>query len=293
MLKQRVITAVLILPLLIWAIMSASRQVWIVLTNIFVLLSVLEISIMLVPSLQKKLSLIQGNDSEKQSGNNTGKALTGISHWSVLSVISSLIIYNSFLMFSDIQVLGSTLAVVFSVTILYGVFTAKTVESSIARLTGICVSIIYGCLPWLAVFGLYELSGDGRYLLFLIGVVMGSDTGAYFGGKSYGRTKLAPKLSPNKTWEGLLSGLLVAVVFGLLASFIFDKHLGNAVIIIATSLVGAAAGALGDLVESAFKRFSSIKDSGTIFPGHGGFIDRVDGILFAAPFIWAMLYVLL
>ncbi|OFZ19668.1 MAG: hypothetical protein A2X94_16550 [Bdellovibrionales bacterium GWB1_55_8] len=122
-------------------------------------------------------------------------------------------------------------------------------------------------------------------LFFLI--VWLNDTAAYFVGKKYGRRKLYPTVSPQKTVEGALGGL----VGGLLVSLVFGALFlrGNwSAIVIAPLIVGPAAQA-GDLVESLFKRAFEVKDSGSILPGHGGFLDRFDGVVFALPVMYAVL----
>ena len=97
-------------------------------------------------------------------------------------------------------------------------------------------------------------------------------------------------MSPKKTWEGAIAGLLASLVGGSLANVFYGLTLGDPWTIAAASLFGGAFGQMGDLIESTFKRFAKVKDSGVIFPGHGGFLDRVDGVLFAAPVIWFILY---
>lgn len=121
-------------------------------------------------------------------------------------------------------------------------------------------------------------------LLALFGLIWAADSGAYFAGRSMGKHKLAPRVSPGKTWEGLVGGLLasalVALVFG---HWIFDytgdvlwQYAGLAMLVVLISVVG-------DLTESMFKRHAGLKDSGNLFPGHGGMLDRADSVLAAAP----------
>jgi phosphatidate cytidylyltransferase len=118
-------------------------------------------------------------------------------------------------------------------------------------------------------------------------ILWASDSGAYFAGKNFGRRKLFARVSPKKTWEGSIGGAILALCFGYALSFPFDiiplwKWL-------CISLIIVVAGTYGDLVESLFKRSLLIKDSGQSLPGHGGFLDRFDGLLIAAPFIVAFL----
>ena len=127
----------------------------------------------------------------------------------------------------------------------------------------------------------------GLYLfIWLLTLVWAFDIGAFLSGKLIGRTKLAPKISPNKTWEGVFGGLTLAVLSGLGISFWISANLDAEIAlyhsIILSILIGIVS-QLGDLVVSKLKRMADVKDSGTLLPGHGGLLDRIDGLLFAAP----------
>jgi len=132
-----------------------------------------------------------------------------------------------------------------------------------------------------------RLHGSGTQgpllLLFAMVIIWVGDTAAYFVGRSIGRYKLAPHLSPHKTWEGtaasLVGSLIVAVVFARLMTVPLPHLLGMAA-------VGNVAGQVGDLLESAYKRSAGIKDSGSILPGHGGVLDRIDALILAIPVVW-------
>jgi phosphatidate cytidylyltransferase len=120
-------------------------------------------------------------------------------------------------------------------------------------------------------------------LLFAMVIIWVGDTAAYFVGRSFGKYKLAPHLSPNKTWEGtvasFLGSLIVAVVFARFMTVPLPHLLGMAA-------VGNVAGQVGDLLESAYKRSAGIKDSGSLLPGHGGVLDRIDALILAIPVVW-------
>ena len=117
-------------------------------------------------------------------------------------------------------------------------------------------------------------------LLWLLVAVAAADTGAYFAGRRFGRHRLAPQVSPGKTWEGAAGGALAAVACGAVGAWAFSeplvKWLGLAAALFVAALVG-------DLFESALKRVRGVKDSGKLLPGHGGILDRVDSVLGAAP----------
>jgi phosphatidate cytidylyltransferase len=122
-----------------------------------------------------------------------------------------------------------------------------------------------------------------RLVLFLLLLVWGCDSFAYYTGKTFGRRKLAPVVSPNKTWEGTLGGLVGATLVGAAAgSWWVLPEFGPARGALAAALASSA-GQIGDLVESMWKRGAGVKDSGTFLPGHGGFYDRIDSLLFAGP----------
>jgi phosphatidate cytidylyltransferase len=115
------------------------------------------------------------------------------------------------------------------------------------------------------------------------------DIGAYFVGTTFGRHKLAPSISPAKSWEGLIGGLFAALVAGLAAGTLLDEL--TLIEGMGLGLVAAAFAPLGDLLESMVKRENGVKDSGRLLPGHGGMLDRLDAILFTAPFAYLYLRV--
>jgi phosphatidate cytidylyltransferase len=129
--------------------------------------------------------------------------------------------------------------------------------------------------------------GAGAWLvLFTLLVTSAVDTGAYFAGKALGKHKLAPTLSPGKTWEGSIGGFVAALVVGGLLAMALRLPLAFA--LAAAGLIGLLA-QLGDLIESALKREIGIKDFGTLIPGHGGVLDRFDSLLFTAPVVYWLL----
>jgi phosphatidate cytidylyltransferase len=132
---------------------------------------------------------------------------------------------------------------------------------------------------------LHGIGKDGPWLLmFALVITWAGDTAAYFAGRELGKHHIAPKISPNKTWEGtiasLLGALIVAVVFAKYFLAVPLPHL------LAMAAVGNIAGQAGDLLESAYKRSAGVKDSGTLLPGHGGVLDRIDALILAIPVVW-------
>ena len=122
-------------------------------------------------------------------------------------------------------------------------------------------------------------------LAFFFLVLMGSDTGAYYTGRALGKHKLAPNISPGKTWEGAAGGMLASLLMAALAHFWFFHEI-SLTAALALAAVMNVLGVVGDLVESALKRGANAKDAANILPGHGGFLDRLDSLLFNAPLIY-------
>ena len=141
----------------------------------------------------------------------------------------------------------------------------------------------YPALPVLCALSLYEQQGM-FYLFWAVFVAALCDVFAYFGGKLYGQRKFCDT-SPNKTLEGLLAGVLMATIFGTLYGCFEQSFLHS----LKLSLLMSVAAVFGDLVESWFKRLAGVKDSGDLFPGHGGVLDRVDAFLFSAAILFLFL----
>ncbi|MBO9128852.1 phosphatidate cytidylyltransferase [Bacillus sp. 165] len=120
------------------------------------------------------------------------------------------------------------------------------------------------------------------YVFYALFVIWATDSGAYFIGKAIGKNKLWPEISPNKTIEGSLGGIVCGVVVAVIYNVFIPLH-ESLFVVIAMTIFVSIFGQIGDLVESAFKRHYGVKDSGTILPGHGGILDRFDSLLFVMP----------
>ncbi|HKV28595.1 MAG TPA: phosphatidate cytidylyltransferase [Candidatus Acidoferrales bacterium] len=144
--------------------------------------------------------------------------------------------------------------------------------------------LIFVALPFSYLVRLDGQETRGSLLvLFTLAVVWAGDTVAYFVGKWIGRVKMAPALSPKKTWEGGVGNVLGSLIVG----YFFARGLRvDPTPWLATAALANVAGQVGDLVESAYKRGAGVKDSGTLLPGHGGMLDRIDSLIFAAPVVW-------
>ena len=161
-----------------------------------------------------------------------------------------------------------------------------TFAVTIAILTGVptlspAIAFPYLILPLVSLMWLRHDPDYGRIGIFwLLFTVWATDTFAYFAGRGFGGPKLAPRLSPNKTWAGLIGGMVGAALVGAITATWFS--LGSALGLALVSAVLAVVAQVGDIFESALKRRAGVKDSGKIIPGHGGILDRVDGLVTAA-----------
>jgi phosphatidate cytidylyltransferase len=201
---------------------------------------------------------------------------------------------------------GSLSSVLFAYTIIF--------EDSAAAVYGVVLLIILGAMVWsllqedplydaavrigwligtpvyvgggmVALALVRDFAPTGAWVLMTMVLSWGSDTAAYFVGRKFGKTKLAPRISPNKTIEGAAAGLTASVVGAVIMSF-FLPRIGVADAV-ALGVLGGAAGQAGDLLVSVLKRSSGVKDSGGILPGHGGILDRVDALVFTGSATWA------
>jgi phosphatidate cytidylyltransferase len=157
---------------------------------------------------------------------------------------------------------------------------AKSLPRASLLLAGIVY--IFGC--WKCAIPLREL--NPHWLMYALLVNWVGDMGAYYVGSRWGRHKMAPRVSPNKSWEGAAASVVASVLVAgaYLLRFVPGVAVAQAV---ALTVAANAAGQLGDLTESAMKRGAGVKDSGAMLPGHGGFLDRVDSTLFSLPLIYA------
>jgi len=175
------------------------------------------------------------------------------------------------------------------------VFRAEDMQKSLASVSATVFGVVYIALLLGFLVSLRMTPDDftapatpklaAKLMTMFFAMVMMTDTGAYYTGRSIGRHKLAPRVSPGKTIEGSIGGFISAALAGLASKYIFFPEIPALHALLLGAVVGVA-GQIGDLAESLLKRGSQVKDSGNIFPGHGGMLDRVDSILFCAPLIY-------
>ena len=141
---------------------------------------------------------------------------------------------------------------------------------------------------WSALVVLKQSDNFVVWVLLLMGLIWGADSGAYFAGRAFGKRKLARFVSPGKSWEGVVGGLVLTQVGVIVFAMLSDFTLSNWCLLAIIALITSSVSVLGDLTESLFKRHEALKDSSHLIPGHGGVMDRVDSLTAAAP-----IYVLL
>jgi phosphatidate cytidylyltransferase len=205
---------------------------------------------------------------------------------------------------STLTLLGIVVASIF-VFLAVGMARPQLPSSYPAAATSL-VALVYVALPLALLIVIRELWAGGFLLLYLLLVVWAGDTFAYYAGRALGRHKLAPRISPGKTWEGTTASFVGSIAVGC-AIFSHAPQISNALyaagllarryaylakespalleIVLLSACINVAA-QIGDLVESLVKRGAGVKDSGTLLPGHGGMLDRIDALLFAAPVLW-------
>jgi len=143
--------------------------------------------------------------------------------------------------------------------------------------------VVFLAAAWLALTVLHRSPQGPQLMLFLLVLIWCADSGAYLAGRRWGRRKLAPAVSPGKTWEGVLGGLVLAGAFSVLGGWLLGWRGPALFRFSGLCLLTVSFSVLGDLYESLLKRHEGVKDSGNLIPGHGGVLDRVDSLLAAAP----------
>ena len=150
------------------------------------------------------------------------------------------------------------------------------------------MGLVYVCLPLALLVFIDKHPQGNQWVFFLLTIIFANDTGAYYAGRFLGKHKLHPSVSPNKTWEGTIGGIAMSVVASYIFVLIFPLFKSDLHRILVTVSI-AVFGQIGDLTESMLKRNYGRKDAGKILPGHGGLLDRIDGLLFGIPVLYTYL----
>lgn len=267
MLKQRIITALILAPLALWGIWALPPQGFAIAIGIIFALAGWEWSHLCGLERAPGRALYVAVLALAMVG---GYPLLAEGNWSMAILVIALMWWTLALM--------SVLS--------YPQATGLWQHSAVAR--GVAGLLVL--LPaWAALALLHERFGPG-YVILLMLLVWGADTGAYFAGRAFGRHKLAPRVSPGKTWEGVAGGAVLALLVAV-ASTYWLEPVGGYTAFLLLVLLTVMISILGDLMESLFKRMAEVKDSGGLLPGHGGVMDRIDsmtaaGPLFALGLLW-------
>lgn len=163
-------------------------------------------------------------------------------------------------------------------------------KNAVSHLGKISLTILYTIIPFVLLVKLPEINNlfDTKIILGIFILIWTSDTFAYLVGRQFGKHKLFERISPKKTIEGFLGGIF----FTLIASYILSIYFNNTSLIqwILIAIIISVFGVIGDLIESMFKRQANVKDSSNLIPGHGGFLDRLDSLIYAIPYIYAFIF---
>lgn len=259
MLKQRVITALILAPLALWGIWSLPSSIFALVMAIIFSLGAWEWT--QLSGLHKGL----------------GRA--------IYVIVVAALMYGIFQLLGQHENWSVTILVIAVVWWSLALMTVLSYPNSgavwhSAATRGVAGAMIL--LPaWAALVVLHREYGPG-YVILLFLLIWGADTGAYFAGRAFGKHKLAARVSPGKTWEGVIGGMLLALAVALGATYWLEPagQLASFLVLVALTV---AISVLGDLAESLFKRIADVKDSGGLLPGHGGVMDRIDSLTAAAP----------
>ena len=281
MLKQRIITAIILLLALIALTTTAGLGVFALITGVLVLIGAWEWGAFAALGTKSRLAFV------------ASLALSLLLLALALGVGPELRFDTDFAL--GISLLGTLFwGLMVAAIALYPRATKSWNDKSRISVMGM-ISLL---CTWVGLVTLKAMLANGALVIMVIIMVAAVDVGAFFTGKWLGRRKLAPALSPNKTWEGVWGGVALNLAISLGFALLLDHYLRpfapiDFAVFGALALLVAFFSVIGDLVESMLKRNSELKDSGAILPGHGGLLDRIDGLMAATPICVAILILLL
>ncbi|MCP3867492.1 MAG: phosphatidate cytidylyltransferase [Gammaproteobacteria bacterium] len=261
MLVQRVITALILIPLVVLGVLYLPNLVLAVVFGAIVLLAGIEWA---------RLAQIDSIGGRTAFLTSLALCLCGLGWWHQLAPEKSWWI--------------SAVAALWWIFVLIHLIRYRPAAENVRKPW---IKGFYGLLvlvpAWSSLIVIHGMEHDGPVLvLFLLVLIWVADSGAYFTGSRWGRNKLAPFISPGKSWEGVYGALVGAVVCGLVLVW-YRPETGPPLMLVVFCILIAVISVVGDLFESLLKRQAAIKDSGTILPGHGGVLDRIDSLTAAAP----------
>lgn len=246
---KRIATALILIPVVVWLVLAAPYWAFAAVLAIVGLLAFYEFD---------HIAVAQGIPEASWPGMAAGLVL--------------LFAPNPFLVLILAALLAMTLAL------------RTSLDASLRSASAFVLGVIYIFGAWRCAIGLREI--NRHWLMIALLVSWAGDTAALYVGKAFGKHKLAPRVSPGKTWEGCLGSVLGALVAaGVYAHFLLPDE--SMAWVLPLAAMANVAGQIGDLCESAFKRGADLKDSGSMLPGHGGWLDRIDSSLFTVPVVYA------
>ena len=258
MLRYRLLTAAVAIPLLVWFILWASPLTFSLLVLVATLLALREFAEMAV-----------------------GEVPYGTS----LTVGGGMVIALAMALLQSGVAISAGVVVCLCATLIVTLALAEDMQSSVDSAARVILGALYAGILLPHFIWLRALPDGPHWTLFTVAVAMAGDVGGYFGGRAFGRTRLWPAVSPNKTVEGALVAVMCSIAAGVIVNATMLRVLGGwEAFGIAT--VAGVLGPLGDLLESMLKRAFDAKDSGWILPGHGGVLDRTDSLVLPAVFIY-------
>ncbi|MFK5913878.1 MAG: phosphatidate cytidylyltransferase [Woeseiaceae bacterium] len=268
MLKQRIITALILMPLAIWSILSASSQ------SFTYGLAV----VLFIASLEWNSFVAYRNKA-----------------W---GYVFSIAVTASFLMLEYLANIEFIKYVVYlslvwwllSLPLLFD-FPFPTSHALHQKPVKIIIGFILLLSTFLA-FSFLRNSYGTDYVMYFLWVIWFADSGAYFAGRAWGKHKLIPKVSPGKSWEGIIGGMVATFVVAYFALDVLQISSNDTYVFISITMVTFIYSVIGDLSESMFKRMANVKDSGKILPGHGGILDRIDSLTSGLPVFLAGLWLM-
>lgn len=265
---KRILTAIIGLPILLYTVWSQSPYFFAALTAIAAILALIEFY-----GLASKVG---------------GKPQAGAGCFFALTVLASFL-------FNAPQFAIAALISLSLVSLAIALRRSDDLKDSLTSVSSTTFGVLYVALLPGCLIGVRMLPDTvthmtaphlaSKLLTMFFAVVMMTDTGAFYVGRSFGRHKLAPRISPGKTIEGAIGGFATAMITGVLCKLIFFHEIPITHAIALGATIGVV-GQVGDLAESMLKRGAGVKDSGNLLPGHGGMLDRIDSILFCAPLLY-------
>ena len=272
MLKQRILTALVLVPLILWALFGLADDYLLLLFAIILMLGAFEwLKLAEIENLPGKLLFLSGQ-----------LVLIGIVWWlSTRQHDVALVVLLS--------VSFAWLMIMFWLAMHErGIVKIRLTKASRILLG---IALLPACLLGIGLI-LDTFANDRFTILLMFVLIWGADIGAYFSGKAFGKHKLAPSISPGKSWEGVYGALAGTVLIALVASQLLDYPISSPGLFVLFCLVVVILSIVGDLFESLLKRQVGVKDSSHILPGHGGVLDRIDSLIAASPVFTTGMYLL-